>query len=117
MVGPGSDGGRRRDVAGDRGGAAQLSPSRPDNIHSMHGISSRRAANAVLAAGARLAALKDQLTDLAAAAGDGPLSPTQAALQRRLQSEEGEARRQYEEAVHRFRFLSNPPVPSARAAT
>ena len=34
----------------------------------------------------------------------------------RLQAEEIEARRQYEEAVHRFRFLSNPPVPSARAA-
>jgi hypothetical protein len=81
----------------------------------MQGISSRRAANAVLAAGARLAALKDQLTDLAASAGDAPLSPTQATLQSRLQAEEVEARRQYEEAVHRFRFLSKPPVPSRAA--
>jgi hypothetical protein len=82
----------------------------------MHGISSRRAANAVLAAGARLAALKDQLTDLAASAGDAPMTREQKALHGRLQAEEIEARRQYEEAVHRFRFLSNPPVPSARAA-
>ena len=83
----------------------------------MHAISSRRAANAVLTAGARLAALKDQLTDLAASGRDAPLSQAQVALQARLQAEETEARRQYEEAVHRFRFLSNPPVPSARAAT
>ena len=32
---------------------------RSDNVRSMHAISSRRAANAVLAAGARLAELKD----------------------------------------------------------
>ena len=45
-----------------------------------------------------------------------PMSREQTALRERLQAEEVEARRQYEEAVHRFRFLSNPPVPSARAA-
>jgi hypothetical protein len=90
---------------------------RPDNIRSMHAISSRRAANAVLTAGARLAALKDQLTDLAASGREAPLTPTQIALHTRLQAEEAEARRQYEEAVHRFRFLSSPSVPSARAAT
>jgi hypothetical protein len=82
----------------------------------MHGISSRRAANAVLAAGAKLAELKDQLTDLAASASEAPMTREQTALRGRLQAEEIEARRQYEEAVHRFRFLSNPPLPSARAA-
>ena len=90
---------------------------RPDNIRSMHAISSRRAANAVLTAGARLAALKDQLTDLAASAQQAPLSRDDVARYERLQAEETEARRHYEEAVHRFRFLSNPPLPSARAAT
>ena len=82
----------------------------------MQGISSRRAANAVLAAGAKLAALKDQLTDLAASASEAPMTREQTALRGRLQAEEVEARRQYEEAVHRFRFLSNPPLPTARAA-
>jgi hypothetical protein len=83
----------------------------------MHAISSRRAANAVLTAGAKLAELKDQLTDIAASGSEAPLTSEQVALYRRLQAEEVEARRRYEEAVHRFRFLSNPQVPSARAAT
>jgi hypothetical protein len=83
----------------------------------MHAISSRRTANAVLTAGARLAALKDELTDLAACAREAPLSPEQLALHERLQAEEVEARRLYEEAVHRFRFLTNAPIRSARAAT
>lgn len=100
-----------------RAGAVHVSPPRSDNVRSMHAISSRRAANAVLTAGAKLAALKDQLTDLAASGGEGPLTPEHVARYRRLQSEEVEARRQYEEAVHRFRFLSKPPLPSARAAT
>ena len=82
----------------------------------MQGVSSRRAANAVLAAGAKLAALKDQLTDLAASESEAPMTREQTALRGRLQAEEVEARRQYEEAVHRFRFLTNPPLPSARAA-
>ena len=94
-----------------------MSRSRSDNVRSMHAISSRRAANAVLNAGAKLAALKDQLTDLAAIGTEAPLTPEQVALSQRLQAEEVEARRLYEEAVHRFRFLSNPPLPSARTAT
>ena len=93
--------------------------SRPgtDNVRSMHGISSRRAANSVLSAGARLAAIKDEMTDLAAIAHEAPLSPEQLARSEHLLAEETEARRMYEEAVHRFRFLSNPRLPSARTAT
>jgi hypothetical protein len=87
------------------------------NVTSMQGISSRRAANAVLSAGARLAAIKDALNDLAAVARETPLSPEQLALIERLVADEVEARRMYEEAVHRFRFLSNPRLPSARTAT
>ncbi len=90
---------------------------RSDNVRSMHAISSRRAANAVLAAGARLAELKDELTDLAASGREAPLTQAQVAQYGRLQAEEVEARRLYEEAVHRFRFLTNPALPSARAAT
>jgi hypothetical protein len=83
----------------------------------MQRISTRRAANSVLTAGARLAELKDRLTDLAAIEREMPLSPEQQVLYKRLRAEEVEARRQYEEAVHRFRFLSNPGLPSARTAT
>jgi hypothetical protein len=88
-----------------------------DNVRSMHAISSRRAANAVLTAGAKLAALKDQLTDLSTSAREAPLSPEDVSRYGRLQAEEIEARRLYEEAVHRFRFLSNPPLSPARTAT
>jgi hypothetical protein len=83
----------------------------------MQRISTRRAANSVLTAGARLAELKDRLTDLAAIEREMPLSAEQQALYQRLRAEEVEARRQYEEAVHRFRFLSNPGLPTARTAT
>jgi hypothetical protein len=83
----------------------------------MHTISTRRVANNVLAAGARLAALKDELTDLAAIERTAPLDAEQEARRERLRSEEAEARRQYEEAVHRFRFLSNPSFSPARTAT
>jgi hypothetical protein len=94
-----------------------LTRTRLDNVTSMHTISTRRAANNVLAAGARLAALKDQLTDLAAIERAILLTAEQETLYERLRAEEVEARRQYEEAVHRFRFLSNPGLPPARAAT
>ena len=94
-----------------------MSPPRTDNVSSMYGISSRRAANGVLSAGARLAAIKDELTDLAAIAREAPLSSEQLAQRKRLLAEEVEARRMYEEAVHRFRFLSSARLPSARTAT
>jgi hypothetical protein len=87
------------------------------NVRSLYGESSRRAANSVLAAGARLAAIKDELTDLAAIAQETPLSPEQMARTERLLADEVEARRMYEEAVHRFRFLTKSPVPPARVAT
>jgi hypothetical protein len=83
----------------------------------MHTISTRRAANNVLTAGARLAELKDRLTDLAALERAAPLTAEQEALAERLRAEESEARRRYEEAVHRFRFVSNVGLPSARTAT
>ena len=82
----------------------------------MHGISSRRVANAVLAAGRSWPRRRTSCTDLAASESEAPMTREQTALRGRLQAEEVEARRQYEEAVHRFRFLSNPPLPSARAA-
>jgi hypothetical protein len=87
-----------------------------DNVRSMY-ISTRNAANGVLAAGARLAAIKDELTDLASVAHDAPLTAAQLAQAERLLAEEVDARRVYEEAVHRFRFLSSRRVASARAAT
>jgi len=94
-----------------------LSRAEADNVRSMYGISSRRAANGVLAAGARLAAIKDELTDLSAVAREVPLTPDQLARTERLLAEEVEARRMYEEAVHRFRFLTSSQVPPARVAT
>jgi hypothetical protein len=94
-----------------------LSRSRSGNVTSMHTISTRRAANSVLAAGARLADLKDRLNDLAAIAQATSLTPEHQALYERLRDEEVEARRAYEEAVHRFRFLTSHGVPSARTAT
>jgi hypothetical protein len=93
-----------------------LSAGVRDNVRSMH-VSARSAANGVLAAGARLAAIKDELSDLAAVAHDGPLTAAQLAHAERLLAEEVEARRLYEDAVQRFRFLTNPRLPSARAAT
>jgi hypothetical protein len=94
-----------------------LSHAEADNVRSMYGVSSRRAANAVLAAGARLAAIKDELTDLSAIGRAMPLSPDQLAQTERLLAEEVEARRMYEEAVHRFRFLTGSQVRPARVAT
>jgi hypothetical protein len=83
----------------------------------MYGISSRHAANAVLAAGARLAAIKDELTDLAAIGRERPLTPEQLARIEQLLADEVEARRRYEEAVHRFRFLTTARPTAARLAT
>jgi hypothetical protein len=93
-----------------------LSAGVQSNVRSMY-VSTRGAANGILAAGARLAAIKDELTDLAVIAHDGPLTAAQLAHAERLLAEEVDARRLYEEAVHRFRFLTNPRLPSARAAT
>jgi hypothetical protein len=87
------------------------------NVRSIRSISTRHAANSVLTAGARLAAIKDAQTDLAAVAREEPLTEEQLGLVARLQSEELEARRNYEEAVHRFRFLTRPSASAARAAT
>jgi hypothetical protein len=81
---------------------------RPNNVSSIQAISARRAANGVLAAGAQLAALKDRLTDLMSEIGDGLPTAEQQALYERLRAEEATARRGYEEAVHRFRFLTRP---------
>ena len=94
-----------------------MTRGRPDNVRSIQTISTRRVANSVLAAGARLAELKDRLTDLAAIERETPLSAEQQALVEQLRAEEVEARRLYEEAVHRFRFVSNHGLPSARTAT